>query len=263
VARPEERTNVEVISVAAGLSVLRYISAEDTAVPPKVRVDPRSEGRRLNFVSVPGEAEHVLRAPGAAIVLIAESESEIAVTIIREPQARPAAVNLHLEHLAGATSSRTREAPRVGGSVGTSRWQPSQVSIIGHVARRGDVRVASGEWLGGPEFPIRIEGLEIRWPDIPGDLQLEYSVVIGGNTLRKLPACRVNEFAGTQGRAAPLVGLTMVLSGDAKYSYRLRADCLFLGTQIISQTGQRVILSGPTGREPLVGLRLWIETSSE
>ena len=120
-ASREERANIEVISVAAGLSVLRYVSAEDTAVPPTVRVASRSAGGRLDFIPVPGEAEHVLRAPGAAIVLAAEAESELAVTIIREPQARPAAVNLHLEHLAGAMSSHMREARRVGGNVGTSR----------------------------------------------------------------------------------------------------------------------------------------------
>ena len=253
--------SVEVVCVAAGLSVLRYVSAEDAAAPPTVRVAPRSAGRRLDFIAVPGEAEHVLRAPGAAIVLVAEAETELAVTIIRQPRSISAAVNLHLELLAGAMSSQVREARVEGRDVGSSRPQPSRVSVLGHVARGGDVLVASGEWLGGPEFPVRIEGLEIRWPDMPGDLQLEYSVIIGGSTLRKLPACRINEFAGTKGRAAPIVGLTMVLRGETASSYRIKADCLFLGTQMISESGQTLILSGPTGREPLVGLRLWIETT--
>ena len=114
----------------------------------------------------------------------------------------------------------------------------------------------------GPNFLSESRGLRFAGPICPRDLQLEYSVVIGGGTLRKLPACRVNEFTGSRGRAAPIVGLTMVLSGEAAHSYRLGADCLFLGTQIISETGQTIILSGPTGREPLVGLRLWIETTS-
>jgi hypothetical protein len=260
VASREERADVEVVSVAAGLSVLRYISAEDAAAPPTVRVAPRSNGRRLNLVSVPGEAEHVLRAPGTVIVLVAEAETELAVTITRQPRSRSAAVNLHLELLAGAMSSPAAR-DEGGGDVGTSRPQPSRISVVGHVARRGDVLVASGEWLGGPEFPIRIEGLEIRWPDMPGDLQLEYSVVIGGRTLRKLPFCRVSEFVGTKGRAAPIVGLTMVLRGETASSYCIKADCLFLGAPMISESGQIITLSGPTGREPLVGLRLWIETA--
>jgi hypothetical protein len=262
VASPEERAHVEVVSVPAGLSVLRYISAEDTTAPPTVRVVPRSAGRRLDFIPVPGEAEHVLRAPGAAIVLVANAETELVVTAIRPPGSSSAAVNLHLELLAGAMSSHVREARGEGRDVGTSRPHLSRVSVLGHVARQGDVLVASGEWLGGPEFPIRIEGLEVRWPDMPDDLQLEYSVVIGGSALHSLPACRVNEFAGTKGRAAPIVRLTMALHGETASSYRIKADCLFLGGQMISESGQTIILSGPTGREPLVGLRMWIETTS-
>jgi hypothetical protein len=263
VAGRQERTQVEVVSVPAGLSVLRYISAEDTTAPPTVRVAPRSAGRRLDCIPIPGEAEHVLRAPGAAIVLVAEVETELVVTAIPPPGSSSAAVNLHLELLASAVSLHVGEGRREGGDVGSPRPQPSRVSVLGHVARQGDVLVASGEWLGGPEFPIRIEGLEIRWPGMPEDLQLEYSVVIGGSTLRSLPACRVNEFAGTKGRAAPIVRLTMALHGETASSYRIKADCLFLGTQMISGSGPAIILSGPTGREPLVGLRLWIEATRE
>ena len=47
---------------------------------------PRFGGRGSNFVPVPGEAEHMLRAPGAAIVLIAEAESEIAITTFENPK---------------------------------------------------------------------------------------------------------------------------------------------------------------------------------
>ena len=89
--------------------------------------------------------------------------------------------------------------------------------------------VTSGEWLGGPELPARIEGLEIRWPNMPGDIQLEYSVVIAGNIPIRLPDCRVSEFAGTKGRSAALVGLKMVLRGFGANSFRIRADCVFLG----------------------------------
>jgi hypothetical protein len=265
VANREEQANIEVVSVSAGLSVLRYISAEDAATPPTVRVAPRSAGRRLDFIPVPGEAEHVLRAPGAAIVLVAEAKTELTITIIRQPRSRSATVDLHLELLSAALSdalsSDVQGARGEGSDVGACLRQPSRVSVLGHVARRGDVLVRSGEWLGGPEFPARIEGLEIRWPDMPRDLQLEYSVVIGGSTLRKLPACRVSEFTGTRGRAAPIVGLIIGLSGEIASSYRIKADCMFLGGQMISESGQKLILSGPTGREPLVGLRLWIESA--
>jgi hypothetical protein len=132
--------------------------------------------------------------------------------------------------------------------------------VLGHLARRGDVLVEIGEWLGGPEFPTPIEGVEIRWPGMPDGLDLDYTVTVGGNAMRKLQRCKVNEFAGTRGHAAPIVGLAIALRGDLASAHQVKVECFFLGEQMISKSGQKVILSGPTGREPLVGLRLWMET---
>jgi hypothetical protein len=259
VANWEDQANVKVLRIAAGLSILRYVSAEDAGKTPTIRLAPRTSATRLQLIPVPGEPEPVLRAPGAAIVLVAETETELAVTIIRQPGSRSAAVDLHLELLARAVTPASAMVRREDRHIGSSMPQPNRITVLGHVARRGDVLVATGEWLGGPEFPARIEGIEIRWPDMPRDLQLEYSVVVGGPTLRKSSVCRVSEFAGTKGRAVPIVRLALALSGATASSYRIKADCLFLGGQMISESGQKVALSGPTGKEPLVGFRLWIE----
>jgi hypothetical protein len=258
VVSPQEETIVEIVGLSAGLSILRYISAQDSASPPTVRVSPRSSSHGLRFLPVPGEEEGVLRAPGAAIVLVAAAATELAVTTIRQPGSSSAAVDLHLEVVADPLSSEIGDHIPPGGISA-----PIRLSMLGHVARQGDVFVASGEWLGGPEFPARIEGLEICWPNLPLGLQLEYSVVIGGSTPLKLPDCSVNEFAGTRGRSAPILALTIALRGQIASRYQIRVDCLFLGGQMISESGQKLTLSGPTGREPLVGLRLWIEATPE
>jgi hypothetical protein len=256
----EGLTDVKIVRVSAGLSVLKYVSAEEAVVPPVVRVAPGNTDRPVNLIPAPGEAKDVLRAPGTAVVVVAEAESELTVTISRHSRSRSAEIELHLELLAPAVSSHI--PPRRGQDrrMDASLAAADRMLVVGHLARRGDVTVESGEWLGGPEFPAPIEGVEIRWPGIPAGLELEYSVIVGGNTLRKLPPCKVNQFAGTKGRAAPIVGLTVALRGNVAGSYRIKADCLFLGEQVINQSGQRVSLAGPTGREPLVGLRLWIET---
>jgi len=258
VANWEDQANVKFLRVAAGLSILRYVSAEDAGRTPTLRLAPRTSASRLQLIPVPGEPEHVLRAPGTAIVLVAETDAELAVTIIRQPGSRSPAVDLHLELLARAIPSALPTARRED-HFRSSVPQPNRITVLGHVARRGDVVVTAGEWLGGPEFPARIEGIEIRWPDMPRDVQLEYSVVVGGPALRKSSTCRVSEFAGTKGRAIPIVRLAIALGGAMASSYRIKADCLFLGGQMISESGQKVTLSGPTGKEPLVGLRLWIE----
>ena len=257
----ENQTEIEVLRVAAGLSVLRYVSAGEAVRPPTIHVTPRAVGQ-LDLVPTPGEPKNVLRAPGAAIVLVNEAEAELALTIIRHPESKSVAIELHLELLAPAKLSRALEEQSQDNRIESSSSTPSRMVLIGHLARRGDVLIDSGEWLGGPELPARIEGMEIRWPGMPLGLELEYAVTIDADGLHRLPPCKVNEFAGTRGRAIPIVGLALSLRGDKANSYRLKADCLFLGGQIISEFGRQMVLSGPTGREPLVGLRLWIEAAT-
>jgi len=44
--------------------------------------------------------------------------------------------------------------------------------------------------------------------------------------------------------------------GPSALDFRLVAEAIFLGSPVMRMTGKRGVLSGPTGREPLVGLRL-------
>ena len=71
------------------------------------------------------------------------------------------------------------------------------------------------EWLGGPSSPMRIEGIAIDWPEKPSDLQIRYAV----KTARPMPisgqTMELGSFAGTRGRAMPIVGLMLELSGPA------------------------------------------------
>jgi hypothetical protein len=52
------------------------------------------------------------------------------------------------------------------------------------------------------------------------------------------------------------------LSGEASSDYRLCVEAGFLASPIIREIGKRVVLSGPTGREPLVGLRMNLELAN-
>jgi hypothetical protein len=66
-------------------------------------------------------------------------------------------------------------------------------------------------------------------------------------------------FAGTRGAALPLVGAILEITGPGVDGVRLVVDALFLGSPRMTVTGQRVVLSGPTGREPMVGIRVRME----
>jgi hypothetical protein len=46
------------------------------------------------------------------------------------------------------------------------------------------------------------------------------------------------------------------LSGPDAARYEFTTEAVFLGSPVMRAKGQRVVLKGPTGREPLVGLRV-------
>ena len=132
----------------------------------------------------------------------------------------------------------------------------SSISVLAHVSRRGDVIAEAGEWICGPELPLPIEGVEIHWLDRPDNVELSYSVV--SSRLGQKRMASAGRFAGTRGKAAPLVSLEMSLTGRGSAAYQLKAEALFLGAAIVTQSGRKVSFAGPSGREPLVGVRLEI-----
>jgi len=69
----------------------------------------------------------------------------------------------------------------------------------------------------------------------------------------------LGSFAGSRGHALPLTGIVFELSGAASSDYQLSVEAAFLGSPTMRVIGRRVVLSGPTGREPLIGLRVNLE----
>jgi hypothetical protein len=130
--------------------------------------------------------------------------------------------------------------------------------VLGHVAGIGDVSVNANEWIAGPTAPSRIEGISIQWPTKPRDLDIRYAIKTAGQTgVAKM--VDLETFAGTRGRALPVTGIVIELSGLATNNLEVVAEAVFLSAPILRAIGQRVVLTGPTGREPLVGLRLAIQ----
>ena len=69
----------------------------------------------------------------------------------------------------------------------------------------------------------------------------------------------VGDYAGTRGRALPIVGITLELSGAAATRFQLTAEAAFLSAPLQRSSGRELDMSGPTRREPLVGFRLRVE----
>jgi hypothetical protein len=135
----------------------------------------------------------------------------------------------------------------------------SRFKVLAHVAGIGDVVVGPDQWVAGPTAPSRIEGIALRWPDKPKLIDLRYSVQTGGKKSKFTAMLDAGTFAGTRGAALPLVGAILEITGPGADGLRLVVDALFLGSPRMTVRGQKVVLSGPTGREPMVGIRVRME----
>jgi hypothetical protein len=121
----------------------------------------------------------------------------------------------------------------------------------------GDVVVGPDTWIAGPTAPSRIEGISLEWPDMPSGLGIQYAVQLanaGPGTGKMVP---IGTFAGTRGRALPLTGVVFEMSGREDLEFV--AEAVFLNAPTLRAVGKRVVLGGPSGREPLVGLRITLE----
>jgi hypothetical protein len=123
---------------------------------------------------------------------------------------------------------------------------------------RGDVAVTENEWLAGPGSPAPIEGIGIRSTDrerLSVEMQVlavgapQWSIWVGDGA-----------FAGTRGRGLPLAGVRLRLVGAEASRVEFSAEALFLGHMVQTKTGRQVEFASSTGSDPLVGLKLGVNT---
>jgi hypothetical protein len=241
--------------VGAGLFILRYVSAK-TAAPKcpfvTVMLSPKA-GRGISLISVPGGDGDTLSAPGDSIIVRAEKSGALDLTICAVDSSTSLDAELRLERILTVDGERSRPVHE-----GRGQAQPAepQLRIAAHVSRRGDVAAEPGEWMCGPDWPMPIEGIRIDWPNKPPDVDLKYSVSVRRLDQKRVLGGVAGSFAGTRGESAPIVGVNLALTGPGASRYELRGDALFLGAAAASRRGRQLSFTGPTAREPLVGLRL-------
>lgn len=97
------------------------------------------------------------------------------------------------------------------------------VKLTGHIERRGDVTVGSGEWLGDPKGKARLEGLKIEWQNPPAGVEIVGACRAGNQTLQ----AKGSDYLGTRRQAAPITQLALCLSGKNAASYHLEAEAVF------------------------------------
>jgi hypothetical protein len=263
-----------VVDVDKGLVLVRYATAGDEKRPPKIEllVNPRDE-KHIEIVLNPHESDAVLWRPGACLVVRANRPGQLFVEVVPIDDDGSTAATVKIEMLSqGEKPARRAAVPEsrailhtkaaVGSRTGSSAALGvdfDRLKISGHVAGIGDVTARADDWIAGPAAPARIEGLLIEWPDKPPDIDISYSVTLARPHAVSGRMMQLGDYAGTRGRALPIVGITLDISGAGAADLRLSAEAAFLGAPIARTTGKQVELSGPTGREPLVGFRLRVD----
>jgi hypothetical protein len=248
----------KVVELDRGLFLVHYKSAGDETAPKVVVAPAPGHEERLQIFTHPDSDSHTLWEPNTSLVVQASEPASLQVEVIPAHPGGSRVAAVRIEPIrqgqphAGVSIKETAERP-----VEQAPLNVDDIRILGHVAGIGDVTVIPNQWVAGPSAPSRIEGIAIEWPRRPSGVELRYAVKSGATQPGN--AVSTGEFAGTRGRALPLTGIILELSGELSDKYQLSAEAIFLNSPVMRVLGKRVTLSGPTGREPVVGLRLNVE----
>lgn len=252
----------KVVDVAKGLLLVRYATADDEKRPPKVHVvvNPR-HSKNIELILSPEHDDAMLWQPGSCLVVRASRPGQLFVEVIPIEDGGSRAATVKIETLSqGEAIVPVRRGVDADVDDDIDAYADSgQLSLLGHVAGIGDVLARPDQWIAGPASPARIEGLSIDWPGKPDDIDIRYAVKLARPHTVSGRMMELGGYAGTRGRALPIVGITLELSGPGASDFRFAAEAAFLGAPVTRVTGNRIDVSGPTGREPLVGFRLRLD----
>lgn len=242
----------QIIEVRKGLYALRYVSALAGKAAPKITAETNSEAE-IELIGMPGAKYATLSEPGELLVVRAFGPAQIRLKVTPARESGSIVADVRLEDLKSiglvkpdAVATSTLVLPET---------QTPELEIFGHVSRVGDVSASPREWIAGPQRPSTIEGIRIVWLNKPANVELSVEGLLGGRAQGKVaPTCR-DGLIGSRGRAIPLVGLNLRLSGAGANRYNLVVESLFRGCQATENRGRSIELLGPTGSEALIGLK--------
>lgn len=244
------------VPLEVGLYVLRYVQTQVSAGAPQVFVRPSPGCERfVTVVTPPREQSGSIPAPGGCVVIRAEQAGSLHITL-RSVGTGSTEAELRLESLSGETVAQPAAASFAGAAPTMQSTESlPKLELMGHVSRRGDVRVSDGRWVAGPQSPAPIEGLEARFLGEASGLTLEYQVCVGGRGSAWTPWTKTG-FAGSRGQHRPLTGARFRLVGPRAGAFQLEAEALFLGAAVFQAKGQTIEVMSGSGIDPLVGLKI-------
>ena len=244
--------------VEPGLYVVRYVSSEGGGQPPAACVKPTPGCERdIDVVVPPGQRPGALDAPGTNLVVVVHNPGTVDVMVDNRDAAESPDAKFRIECL-GRSQPRGAvdgAAPPIRGPEdGQSDLEPvGGLRLLAHVQRRGDVDVAGGAWIAGPDEPAPIEGLSCRCSAVGVGISLQ---VMTASAARWSAWHEAQSFAGTRQRASPLTAVRLRLDGEEAHRYAIVAEAMFLESPTMLREGSDVILFGTGMMDPLMGLRV-------
>jgi len=246
-----------VAELARGLHVVRYVSAADPQDCPIATLRPEAPFLRVvELLSEPDAPLGQLTQPGECLVVRALENARLEIAVRRRPGGVSLEASFRVEALSAARPGAVRvsEAPPAPvEEKAPPRRLPDPIAPsrhLVHVARRGDVPLGWDQWAGGPQTPAPVEGLELA----PGSQMQVQALVAGAEGWSDWAG--PGAFVGTRGRGLPLLGLRLRMTGPNAETLEASAEALFLGATVLVRRGREIEFLSPSGREPLVGLKL-------
>jgi len=208
----EQVTSARAVRVTPGLFVLRYVSSKAGLNAPYIRVTT-PPGSGVDVIS-PGDGEPRLVSPGDGVVVRATRDALLNLAVTPSHANGSCDAELVLERV--STTMRVDESR--GKHADAAILSTGEIELLAHVARRGDLTVKSGEWICGPQLPMAIEGVQIRWNGKPQGVDIVARATVNARGLRQLPEQPTGGFIGTRGKAAPITALTLALASGVNSS---------------------------------------------
>ncbi|MEY9120448.1 hypothetical protein ABH994_008048 [Bradyrhizobium yuanmingense] len=244
----------KVVSLERGLFFVSYKNADDRASPPHVKVAPaQGHERRMELIMHPDATGPTLWEPNSGLMVRVNTPGRLQIQV--QPM-RPGGSRAAIVRIEPIRAGRAPLAAEGESGSMHAKFTMDGLKILGHVAGRGDVVVAANAWIAGPTAPSRIEGIALEWQEKPARLDIRYAVQspIGQAGSGKMVS--LGTYAGTRGRALPITGVVLQISDAGGFEFV--AEATFLNAPTLRARGKRVVLSGPTSREPLVGIRIGV-----
>ncbi|MEC8902396.1 MAG: hypothetical protein VYB92_11255 [Pseudomonadota bacterium] len=265
------KTALKVLS--PGMYTIRYQGTRPTGsqsgqaqhsanIPLALSQAPINMAGEIEFICPEGISHQTLSAPGD--YLIAHVKRGDAVLAASKYSPKPLAgkvdVQWRIESLqqpVGRTSSAPAQAnqhpePYVGKAANSL-----PLTLTGHIERRGDVTVNSGEWLGDPNGTARLEGLQIESNALPQGVEILGACRAGNQTLQ----AKQNNYLGTKRQATAITQLALCLGGENANNYQLDAEAVFSDGSRHS-LGKQEAVRAATGNGHLVAVRLCIHSAN-